>query len=299
MRGLNSKKLRLCDRQAAASVHTAALGDELPPPYPSPSSRPAHIVYHNRGVWESARSISSTGLRRWNALIWVGVSWFIELSPNEPVVRARKNFAQGRDGGPQLAPKRVSGVLETANSATAPRQASEVQSCSADQCAGAEISGSAGLRGGPDRIRTAISGRIKIRRCFPGKSWRFGRARRRDFSPMSCGLRNMQLRQGFLLPLCLHPSDFCGSTENVAMASADHILFARTDFRSDDRIFGIKTEDRMSHVYVIGKTGTGKSTLLETMVLQDIVSGAGIAVIDPHGDLVEQLLPRYLTAPMT
>ena len=43
--------------------------------------------------------------------------------------------------------------------------------------------------------------------------------------------------------------------------------FARVDFRNDGRVFGIKTEDRFSHIYVIGKTGTGKSTLSETMAL--------------------------------
>lgn len=47
---------------------------------------------------------------------------------------------------------------------------------------------------------------------------------------------------------------------------ASHITrFARVDFRNDDRVFGIKDEDRFLHVYVIGKTGTGKSTLIETM----------------------------------
>jgi ABC-type phosphate/phosphonate transport system ATPase subunit len=59
----------------------------------------------------------------------------------------------------------------------------------------------------------------------------------------------------------------------------------RIDFRNDDRLFGIKHEDRFSHVYVIGKTGTGKSTLLETMALQDLESGNGFALIDPHGDI--------------
>jgi hypothetical protein len=66
--------------------------------------------------------------------------------------------------------------------------------------------------------------------------------------------------------------------------------FARTDFRSTDRIFGIKDQDRFSHVYLIGKTGTGKSTLIETMVLQDIRRGRGVALIDPHGDLVERIV---------
>ena len=47
--------------------------------------------------------------------------------------------------------------------------------------------------------------------------------------------------------------------------------------------------DRLSHVYVIGKTGTGKSTLLETMIRQDVERGQGLALVDPHGDLVERV----------
>lgn len=66
--------------------------------------------------------------------------------------------------------------------------------------------------------------------------------------------------------------------------------FARTNFRNDRRIFGIKQADRRSHMYVIGKTGTGKSTLLETMIQQDIAAGAGLVLLDPHGDLVEKIL---------
>jgi type IV secretory pathway TraG/TraD family ATPase VirD4 len=73
------------------------------------------------------------------------------------------------------------------------------------------------------------------------------------------------------------------------MRPDDVIHFARVDFRNDRRIFGIKTEDRFAHIHVIGKTGTGKSTLLETMVLQDIQLGHGLALIDPHGDLVERV----------
>ena len=68
--------------------------------------------------------------------------------------------------------------------------------------------------------------------------------------------------------------------------------FARVDFRNDDRVFGIKEEDRFSHIYVIGKTGTGKSTLLETMALQDLERGNGFALIDPHGDLVARVAAR-------
>src|SRR6202022_3867436 len=62
----------------------------------------------------------------------------------------------------------------------------------------------------------------------------------------------------------------------------------RVDFRNDARAFGIKAEDRFSHIYIIGKTGTGKSTLIETMALQDLERGKGFALIDPHGDLVER-----------
>jgi type IV secretory pathway TraG/TraD family ATPase VirD4 len=66
----------------------------------------------------------------------------------------------------------------------------------------------------------------------------------------------------------------------------------RVDFRDRDESFGIKTEDRFSHIYIIGKTGTGKSTLLETMALQDLARGNGFALIDPHGDLVERVAAR-------
>ena len=78
---------------------------------------------------------------------------------------------------------------------------------------------------------------------------------------------------------------------------AGHITrFARVDFRNDDRVFGIKDEDRFLHVYVIGKTGTGKSTLIETMALQDLERGNGFALIDPHGDLVARVAARIPTS---
>lgn len=71
--------------------------------------------------------------------------------------------------------------------------------------------------------------------------------------------------------------------------------FARADHRNVDYIFGIKDEDRFSHIYIIGKTGTGKSTLIETMALQDIENGRGLALIDPHGDLVERIAAQVPT----
>jgi uncharacterized protein DUF87 len=65
--------------------------------------------------------------------------------------------------------------------------------------------------------------------------------------------------------------------------------FARTNSRYSKRLFGIRQSDRFSHVYVIGKTGVGKSTLLETLARQDLEAGRGFALIDPHGDLVERI----------
>ena len=66
--------------------------------------------------------------------------------------------------------------------------------------------------------------------------------------------------------------------------------FAETDSRNNRRKFGIKAQDRSKHVYVIGKTGMGKSTLLENMAIQDIQNGEGMAFIDPHGGTAEKLL---------
>lgn len=65
--------------------------------------------------------------------------------------------------------------------------------------------------------------------------------------------------------------------------------FARTNHRKPNQTFGIKQRDRLSHLYVIGKTGTGKTTLLETLITQDISAGRGCALIDPHGDFVERV----------
>src|SRR5438552_19137453 len=66
-------------------------------------------------------------------------------------------------------------------------------------------------------------------------------------------------------------------------------VLGRIDFRDDRRIFGIKQADRRAHLYLIGKTGTGKSTLLENLARQDIRAGNGLALLDPHGDLVERI----------
>ncbi|MBS1586015.1 MAG: type IV secretion system DNA-binding domain-containing protein [Bacteroidetes bacterium] len=65
-----------------------------------------------------------------------------------------------------------------------------------------------------------------------------------------------------------------------------------TNFRNTNIRFGIKDTDRLGHIYCIGKTGVGKSTLLQNMALQDIQNGKGLAVIDPHGDVAEYLMSR-------
>jgi len=67
-------------------------------------------------------------------------------------------------------------------------------------------------------------------------------------------------------------------------------FFGETNFRGIRRKFGIKTDDRRRHMYLIGKTGVGKSTTLESMIYQDIHNGHGLAVIDPHGDLASKAL---------
>lgn len=68
-------------------------------------------------------------------------------------------------------------------------------------------------------------------------------------------------------------------------------FFAKTEFRNKESIFGIKEgEDRRRHTYIIGKSGTGKSTLIANMAIDDIRKGRGVAIIDPHGDLCANIL---------
>ncbi len=66
--------------------------------------------------------------------------------------------------------------------------------------------------------------------------------------------------------------------------------FGMTNFRNKNAKFGIKLDDRRRHMYVVGKTGMGKTTLLENMVLNDIYAGHGVGVVDPHGDFAEKII---------
>ncbi len=70
----------------------------------------------------------------------------------------------------------------------------------------------------------------------------------------------------------------------------DIVYFGETNFRRYRQKFGIKLDDRRRHMYLIGKTGMGKTTTMENMVYQDICAGRGVALVDPHGDFVEKIL---------
>jgi hypothetical protein len=77
-------------------------------------------------------------------------------------------------------------------------------------------------------------------------------------------------------------------------ASADDLTpIGMTTFRGSLKTFGIKKDDRRRHMYVIGKSGTGKSRFLENLAIADIEKGEGVAVVDPHGELIDRIL-RYI-----
>jgi CxxC-x17-CxxC domain-containing protein len=67
-------------------------------------------------------------------------------------------------------------------------------------------------------------------------------------------------------------------------------FFAKTNFRNQERVFGIKEDDRRRHMHVVGKTGMGKTNLIENMAIQDIRNGKGVCVVDPHGEFAEKML---------
>ncbi len=70
----------------------------------------------------------------------------------------------------------------------------------------------------------------------------------------------------------------------------DGLILGRNLYRGEERLVRVKEDDRRRHFYIIGQTGTGKSVLLQNMIKQDIDEGRGVAVLDPHGDLVEKIL---------
>ncbi|MBL4694196.1 DUF87 domain-containing protein [Candidatus Gracilibacteria bacterium] len=80
------------------------------------------------------------------------------------------------------------------------------------------------------------------------------------------------------------PADLPDDTED------DMTVLGKTNYRGAQALFGIRPIDRRRHIYVIGKTGMGKSTVLENMLYSDIMAGKGVGVIDPHGDLADAVL---------
>jgi len=72
-------------------------------------------------------------------------------------------------------------------------------------------------------------------------------------------------------------------------------FFGQTNFRGKNTPFGIKRRDRRQHMYIVGKTGSGKTKLMENMFIHDIRNGEGMALVDPHGEFAEQIL-RYIPA---
>lgn len=74
------------------------------------------------------------------------------------------------------------------------------------------------------------------------------------------------------------------------MIERDTTILGKTNFRNRQVDFGVKTDDRRRHIYIIGKTGTGKTTMMENMIIDDILAGRGVGLIDPHGEFVEKIL---------
>ena len=73
------------------------------------------------------------------------------------------------------------------------------------------------------------------------------------------------------------------------MTDQDVTPLGQVDYRNDVRLFGIRRADRRYHMLVIGRTGTGKSTFLANVIRSDLEKGEGVALLDPHGDLAEQV----------
>src|SRR5207253_9320986 len=76
----------------------------------------------------------------------------------------------------------------------------------------------------------------------------------------------------------------------TARHDPDLAVLGLTDFRGRRQRFGILPEDRRRHLAIVGKTGMGKTTLLQHLILSDIRAGRGVALLDPHGDMCESLL---------
>lgn len=102
-------------------------------------------------------------------------------------------------------------------------------------------------------------------------------------------LKNAALKPGAFLEIFIFGVE-------ARMSMTDPVILGLRDEWGEERPFTLDAADRRHHLYTIGKSGSGKTTLLRNLILQDIESGRGVAVIDPHGDLAEDLLdhiPRH------
>jgi hypothetical protein len=86
------------------------------------------------------------------------------------------------------------------------------------------------------------------------------------------------------------PAPYLKHGGSLEIVDEDICLFAQTHYRNQLRRFGIKLDDRRRHMYIVGKTGMGKSTLMENMMLHDIYKGHGVGLVDPHGDFAEKII---------
>ncbi|HRX64116.1 MAG TPA: type IV secretion system DNA-binding domain-containing protein [Candidatus Absconditabacterales bacterium] len=77
---------------------------------------------------------------------------------------------------------------------------------------------------------------------------------------------------------------------------SEFTVLGKTHYRGEDLQFGIKREDKFRHYYIVGKTGTGKSTFISNMVKSDVEAGNGLCLLDPHGDLVDTVLEHIPTS---
>lgn len=170
----------------------------------------------------------------------------------------------------------------------------------------AVVSGIAGTYGA---LGIGDGNRFKMRKVLLTKDSFLGRVKNRSFGFME---RRTQIMNAAELATIWHPTGKTVSgIKNIrwgkqlpgepppTLPSAQTLsdeekkktnFFAKAEFKNEETIFGIKEVDRRRHIYIIGKTGAGKSTLIANMAIDDIRRGRGIGIVDPHGDLAETIL---------
>jgi hypothetical protein len=117
------------------------------------------------------------------------------------------------------------------------------------------------------------------------------------FKPNTIILNSEELASIFHLPNIKFNRSPNINWQNYKNAPAPHniptegLLLGHNHYRGETKEIRMKTEDRFRHFYVIGQTGTGKSSILQTMIRQDFRNGNGLCVIDPHGSLIDDILP--------